>query len=82
MLRRYDPALYAALADPNSPEIPASEPELGRTMTQPGGWDLNSVDANRIRLAGDLTNDFLQAVRCRSALKNSFAEDFHDQRGK
>ncbi len=36
-----------------------SEPELKRTMARPGGWDLDSLDANRIRLAGDLTNDFL-----------------------
>jgi 3-oxoacyl-[acyl-carrier protein] reductase len=36
-----------------------SEPELKRTMNRPGGWDLDALDANRIRLAGDLTNDFL-----------------------
>src|SRR5579875_1423884 len=36
-----------------------SEPELKRTMARPGGWDLDSLDANRVRLAGDLTNDFL-----------------------
>lgn len=33
-----------------------SEPELRRTMTRPGGWGLDSRDANHIRLAGDLTN--------------------------
>jgi NAD(P)-dependent dehydrogenase (short-subunit alcohol dehydrogenase family) len=35
------------------------EPELRRTMSQPGGWDLDSLDANSSRLAGDLTNDFM-----------------------
>jgi NAD(P)-dependent dehydrogenase (short-subunit alcohol dehydrogenase family) len=36
-----------------------TEPELKRAMTRPGGWDLDSLDANRRRLSGDLTNDFL-----------------------
>jgi 3-oxoacyl-[acyl-carrier protein] reductase len=37
-----------------------SEPELTRSLSRPGGWDLESLDNYaRERLVGDLTNDFL-----------------------
>ncbi len=37
-----------------------SEPELTRSLSRSGGWDLDSLDTfARERLIGDLTNDFL-----------------------
>jgi NAD(P)-dependent dehydrogenase (short-subunit alcohol dehydrogenase family) len=37
-----------------------SEPELSRSLSRPGGWDLQALDNYaRERLIGDLTNDFL-----------------------
>jgi 3-oxoacyl-[acyl-carrier protein] reductase len=38
-----------------------SEPEVVRSITRDGGWDLDSLDGVRGRLIGDLTNDFLLA---------------------